>query len=100
MRRRSGMSLDGFEHAVDLESLDEGKGVGRRTFLMGALATGAAMSGPFNYAAAARKRALPRAGDVAFREGIASGFPRPQGIPLWTRAAGLKQNATLDLVIA
>ncbi len=94
------MSLDGFEHSVDLESLDEGKGVGRRTFLMGALATGAAMSGTYNYAAAARKRALPLAGDVAFREGIASGFPRPQGISLWTRAAGLKQDAKLDLVIA
>ena len=92
--------MDGFENSVDLEALDESKGVGRRTFLMGALATGAAMSGPFNYAAAARKRAVPLAGDVRFREGIASGFPRPQGISLWTRAAGLKQDAKLDLVIA
>ena len=91
---------DAFEHSVDLESIDETRGLGRRTFLMGALATGAAVSGPFNYAAAARKRALPMANDGAFRTGVASGFPRPQGIPLWTRLAGLKQDAKLDLVIA
>ena len=94
------MTMDGFEHAVDLEDLDESRGLGRRTFLMGALATGAAFSGTYNYAAAARKRARPLAGDVAFREGVASGFPRPQGISLWTRAAGLKQDAKLNLIIA
>lgn len=94
------MSTDAFENAVDLESLDEHKGLGRRTFLMGALATGAALSGSFNYAAAARKRRLPLANDGAFRTGVASGFPRPQGIPLWTRLAGLKQDAKLQLIVA
>jgi alkaline phosphatase D len=67
---------------------------------MGALTTGAALASPFNYAAAARKRRLPVAKEGAFKSGIASGFPRPQGMTLWTRLAGLKQSAKLELTIA
>ena len=84
----------------DLESLDEGAKLGRRTFLMGALATGALASTPFNYAAAARKRRIPLAKDGKFPLGVASGFPRPQGITLWTQLDGIKGHKRLRLVVA
>jgi alkaline phosphatase D len=94
------MSLDELQHGVDLESLDETRGIGRRTFLMGALATGAAASAPFNYAAAARKRRIPLAKDGSFPLGVASGFPRPKGITLWTQLDGVKGNRRLRLLVA
>ena len=86
--------------AVDLEGLDEGHRLGRRTFLMGALATGAAASGSFNYAAAARRRRIPLAKDGKFPLGVASGFPRPRGITLWTQLDGVKGHKRLKLLVA
>ena len=50
------MSQESFEQAIDLEGLDGSKRLGRRSFLVGALATGAAISAPVNYAAMARGR--------------------------------------------
>lgn len=85
---------------MDIESLDEGAKLGRRTFLMGALATGALASTPFNYAAAARRRRIPLAKDGKFPLGVASGFPRPRGITLWTQLSGAKGHKRLRLVVA
>ena len=91
---------DEFHAMPDLESLDDSRGIGRRSFLMGALAVGAAASGSFNYAAAARNARIPLARDGAFDVGIASGFPRPRGIMLWTRLDGIKRTSKLHLVVA
>lgn len=85
---------------IDLESLDESRGIGRRSFLMGALAVGATASAPFNYAAAARRARIPLAKDGAFKLGIASGFPRPRGIMLWTQLDGPRRNSRLRLEVA
>jgi alkaline phosphatase D len=91
----------GFEpNAIDLESVDETRGIGRRTFLMGALAAGAAASGPINYAAAARKKAGALAKGGAFDLGVASGFPRPRGILLWTHLDKVKGSPKVKLVVA
>ena len=51
--------MDFESDAVDLESLDGSHTLGRRSFLIGALATGAAASAPLNYAARARARPCP-----------------------------------------
>ncbi|MCE3265615.1 MAG: hypothetical protein K0S15_324 [Solirubrobacterales bacterium] len=91
---------DEFHAMPDLESLDDSRGIGRRSFLMGALAVGAAASGSFNYAAAARNARIPLAPDGAFDVGIASGFPRPRGIMLWTRLDGIKRTSKLHLEVA
>jgi alkaline phosphatase D len=92
--------MDFDSHSVDLESLDESKGMGRRSFLIGALATGAATSVPLNYAARARARALPLAKEGGFNLGVSSGFPRPRGGILWTRLNGAKNSTRLRLVVA
>jgi alkaline phosphatase D len=94
------MDLEGVQMGAELEALDESRGMGRRSFLMGALAVGAAASAPVNYAAAARKAALPLAKDGAFKLGIASGFPRPRGIMLWTQLDGIKRSSKLRLLVA
>jgi alkaline phosphatase D len=94
------MDVDGLHSRIDLESLDESRGLGRRSFLMGALAFGAAASAPINYAAAARKSALPLAKDGAFDLGVASGFPRPRAIILWTHLDGIKRTSKLRLLVA
>jgi alkaline phosphatase D len=95
------MDLESFEDArPDLESLEGSQRLGRRSFLIGALATGAAVAAPVNYAAMARKRRIPAAKDGAFREGIASGFPRPQGIELWTRLDEIKRTSKLKVMVA
>jgi alkaline phosphatase D len=95
------MNLDDLhDGGVDFESLDGGHRLGRRTFLMGALATGALASAPVNYAAAARKRRLPLAKDGRFPLGVASGFPRPRGITLWTQLDGVRGSKRLRLVVA
>jgi alkaline phosphatase D len=91
----------GFEpNGIDLESVDETKGIGRRTFLMGALAAGAAASAPVNYAAAARKKAGTLAKQGSFDLGVAAGFPRPRGIMLWTHLGDVKENAKVRLLVA
>ena len=94
------MSQESFEQAIDLEGLDGSKRLGRRSFLVGALATGAAISAPVNYAAMARGRRIPLAKDGAFKLGVAAGFPRPQGIALWTQLDGIKQTSKINLTIA
>jgi alkaline phosphatase D len=95
------MDLESFEDArPDLESLDPGQRIGRRTFLIGALATGAALAAPVNYAALARKRRIPLAKHAKFDVGVASGFPRPRGITLWTRLGEIKHTSKLKLVVA
>ncbi|HSD24830.1 MAG TPA: hypothetical protein VLB79_10940 [Solirubrobacterales bacterium] len=67
------MDLESFEEArPDLESLEGSHRLGRRSFLSGALATGAAVAGPVNYAALARKRRVPSAKHGSFHQGIAS----------------------------
>jgi alkaline phosphatase D len=95
------MDLEAFEDSrPDLESLDGSHRLGRRTFLIGALATGAAVAGPVNYAALARKRRVPLAKHGKFDAGVASGFPRPRGIELWTRVGRLKHSSKLKLLVA
>ncbi|MDP9188956.1 MAG: alkaline phosphatase D family protein [Actinomycetota bacterium] len=94
------MRQESFEHVVDLEGLDGSKRLGRRSFLVGALATGAAISAPVNYAAIARNRRLPLAKEGAFKLGVSSGFPRPKGITLWTQLDGIKRSAKLKLTVA
>ncbi len=94
------MSQESFEHAVDLEELDGSKRLGRRTFLMGALATGAAASLPLNYAAMARAKRVPLAKDGLFKLGVASGFPRPKGITLWTELSGPKRTSKFKVAVA
>jgi alkaline phosphatase D len=95
------MDLDTFDDArPDLESLDGSARLGRRSFLIGALATGAAVAAPVNYAAAARKRRFPMAGHAKFDQGVASGFPRPRGIELWTRLGKIKRTSKLELIVA
>src|SRR3954451_22840182 len=90
-----------FEEArPDLESLDGSHRLGRRTFLMGALATGAAMVAPVNYAALARQRRIPLAKHATFDQGIASGFPRPRGIELWARLSEIRRTSKVKVVVA
>jgi alkaline phosphatase D len=95
------MDLEAFEDSrPELESLDGSHRLGRRTFLIGALATGAALAAPVNYAAVARKRRFPMAGQAKFDQGVASGFPRPRGIELWTRLGEIKRTSKLELIVA
>ncbi len=95
------MDLESFEEArPDLESLVGSQRLGRRSFLIGALATGGALAAPVNYAAVARNRRIPRAKHGKFDLGVASGFPRPQGIELWTRVGELKRTSKLNVVVA
>jgi alkaline phosphatase D len=95
------MDLESFEDSrPDLDSLDGAHRLGRRSFLIGALATGAAVTAPVNYAAIARKRRIPRAKHGKFDLGVASGFPRPRGIELWTRVGELKRTSKLKLIVA
>jgi alkaline phosphatase D len=95
------MDLESFEDGrPDLESLDGSYRLGRRSFLIGALATGAAVAAPVNYAAIARKRRLPFAKHAKFDQGVAAGFPRPRGIELWTRLGEIKRTSKLKLIVA
>ena len=95
------MDLETFEDVrPDLESLDGSQRLGRRSFLIGALATGAAVAAPVNYAALARKRRIPLVKHAKFDQGVASGFPRPRGIELWTRLGDIKRTSKLKVVVA
>ena len=94
------IDIDPLHEAIDLEEIDETRGMGRRTFLMGAFAFGAAASAPINYAAAARNARLPLAKEGAFDLGVASGFPRPKGIVLWTHLKGIDRNSKVTLRVA
>jgi alkaline phosphatase D len=92
--------MDFDSNAVDLESLDEGHRLGRRSFLIGAFATGAAASGTLNYAAMARARRFPLAKHGTFNLGVSSGFPRPRGIVLWTRLGGVSRSSKMRLLVS
>jgi alkaline phosphatase D len=95
------MDRDALDDArLDLDELESSPGLGRRAFLLGGLATGAALSAPINYAAMARSKRIPLAKHVRFPQGVASGFPYPRGTILWTRAEGLKKSARLKLEVA
>ena len=94
------MSHEFDDHVVDLEQLDSTKSFGRRSFLVGALATGAAVSAPINYAAIAKKRRVPIAKNGKFNLGVASGFPRPNGIVLWTELSEITRTSKLRVAVA
>jgi alkaline phosphatase D len=95
------MDLEAFEDSqADLESLDGSYRLGRRSFLIGALATGAALTAPVNYAALARERRIPLAKGAKFDQGVASGFPRPRGIELWTRLGEITRTSKLKVIVA
>jgi alkaline phosphatase D len=95
------MDRDALDEArLDLDELESSPHLGRRAFLIGGLATGAALSAPINYAAMARSKRIPLAKHVKFPQGVASGFPYPKGTILWTRASGLKKTARLKLAVA
>ncbi|HKH41814.1 MAG TPA: alkaline phosphatase D family protein [Solirubrobacterales bacterium] len=95
------MDLESFEDVrPDLESLEGSHRLGRRSFLIGALAAGAAVAAPVNYAALARKRRIPMAKHAKFDVGVASGFPRPRGIEVWTRLGDIKRTSQLRLLVA
>jgi phosphodiesterase/alkaline phosphatase D-like protein len=95
------MDMESFEEArPDLESLEGSHRLGRRSFQIGALATGAAVDAPVNYAALARNRRIPQVKQATFKQGIASGFPRPPGIELWARLGEIKRTSKLNVVVA
>jgi alkaline phosphatase D len=95
------MDREALEDArLDLDELESSPRLGRRAFLVGGLATGAALSAPINYAAIARSKRIPLAKQVKFPQGVAAGFPYPKGTILWTRAEGLKRTARLKLEVA
>jgi alkaline phosphatase D len=95
------MDLQEFEDArPDLESIEGSHRLGRRSFLIGALATGAAVAGPVNYAALARKSRIPAVKHAKFDLGVVSGFPRPRGIELWTRLGEIHRTSKLSVVVA
>src|SRR5215213_3511899 len=99
-REERSMDLHEFEDArPDLESVEGSQRLGRRTFLIGALATGAAVAAPVNYAAMARKGRIPAVKHAKFDLGVASGFPRPRGIELWTRLGEIKRTSKLSVVV-
>ncbi len=87
----------------------------RRNFLTGAIAGAGAIAiggDPAGAAGRARNQAaiiqqngggatgIPRAGEVLFTQGVASGQSTPQGITLWTLAAGIDRDSRLELEVA
>jgi alkaline phosphatase D len=72
----------------------------RREFVIAGAASGLALAGPVNYVALARERRLPLATEGAFAHGVASGFPSPTGITLWTRLSELQRSSRLTLEVA
>ena len=68
----------------------------RRQFLMASAAAGVTAAGAVNFGAIARARTLPKATTGTFAYGVASGFPSPTQITLWTRVAGLGRSSKLD----
>jgi alkaline phosphatase D len=88
------------DHVVDLEQLDTTKSFGRRSFMIGALATGATVAAPVNYAAIAKSRRVPIAKNGAFKLGVGSGFPRPNGIVLWTELSEITRTSKLRVAVS
>src|SRR4051812_11441239 len=74
----------------------------RREFVVASAGTGLVLAGPgpLNYVALAKQRRLPLAKNGKFAHGVASGFPSPNGITLWTRVSELTSSSRLTLEVA
>ena len=80
--------------------MTERNGLRRREFLVAGTAAGLALAGPINYAALARQKRLPLAKGGKFAHGVASGFPSPKGITVWTRVSELDRSSKLTVEVA
>jgi alkaline phosphatase D len=69
-------------------------------FLVAGTAAGLALAGPINYAALARQKRLPFAKGGKFAHGVASGFPSPKAITVWTRVSELDRTSKLRVEVA
>ncbi len=78
----------------------ERNGIRRREFLVGGTAAGLALAGPINYAALARQKRVPFAKGGKFAHGVASGFPSPKAITVWTRVSELDRSSKLRVEVA
>ena len=72
----------------------------RRELLVAGAGAGLALAAPLNYAAIARAKRVPLATDGKFAYGVASGFPSPKAITLWTRLDGIDRSSKLELEVA
>lgn len=77
-------------------------GLRRREFVIAGAGAGLALAGPgpLNYVALARGRKLPLATEGAFAHGVASGFPAPNAITLWTRVSELTKSSLVTMEVA
>src|SRR3954447_26358445 len=77
-------------------------GLKRREFVIAGTGAGLLLAapGPLNYVALAKQRKLPLAGAGKFAHGVASGFPGPKAITLWTRVSELTRSSRLTLEAA
>ncbi|HXV52282.1 MAG TPA: alkaline phosphatase D family protein [Solirubrobacterales bacterium] len=76
------------------------QGLRRREFLVGGAAAGLTLAAPLNYAAIARGQRLPFAKGGKFAHGVASGFPSPKAITVWTRLSGIDRSSKLTVEVA
>ncbi len=76
--------------------------VRRREFVIASAGTGLMLAGPgpLNYVAMAKQRKLPVAKNGKFAHGVASGFPAPTAVTLWTRVSELTRSSRLTLEVA
>src|SRR4051812_30354931 len=74
----------------------------RREFVVASAGAGLALAGPgpLNYVALAKQRRLPLAKGGKFAHGVASGFPSPNSITLWTRVSELTSSSRVTLEVA
>ncbi len=79
---------------------DPGQRLGRREFLIAGAGAGLTLAAPLNLAAVARAKRLPVASAGRFAHGVASGFPSPRGITLWTRVSELERSSRIGLEVA
>src|SRR4051812_15284127 len=77
-------------------------GLKRREFVIAGTGAGLLLAapGPLNYVALAKQRKLPLASAGKFAHGVASGFPAPKAITLWTRVSELTRASRLTLEVA
>ena len=80
--------------------VSEGRGLRRRELLIAGTAAGLTLAAPINYAALARERRLPIAKGGKFAHGVASGYPSPKAITLWTRLSGIDRSSKLKVEVA
>ena len=79
---------------------DTGRNLRRREFLIASAAAGLTVAGPINHAALARARKVPIASAGSFAHGVASGFPSPKAVTLWTRVSQLDRSSKVALEVA